>query len=183
MPRIFGDFCHLFSTGAGSTLGTIERRYAMTLLKNVLALSLSLTLAAPLLAKPKTVSLADLTPTAEQGEAADWVSKYLTRLHYASKPLDDAMSQEILKRYLDALDGEKVFFLKADIDGFEQRYATTLDDAIETRKLDGVYDIYKIYLKRLQERTEYSRALLKKGRAVGGQQGRTRRALAPAHQE
>jgi carboxyl-terminal processing protease len=128
-----------------------------------LALSLSLTLAAPLLAKPKTVSLADLTPTAEQGEAADWVSKYLTRLHYASKPLDDAMSQEILKRYLDALDGEKVFFLKADIDGFEQRYATTLDDAIETRKLDGVYDIYKIYLKRLQERTEYSRALLKKG--------------------
>ena len=120
----------------------------MNSLSKALLIALGLALAAPLLAKPKTVSLTDLTPTSEQGEAADWVSKYLTRLHYASKPLDDAMSQEILKRYIEALDSEKVFFLKADIDGFQQRYGTQLDQAIESRELDAVYDIYKIYLKR-----------------------------------
>jgi len=135
----------------------------MTLLKSALLVALGLAVVAPAFAKPKTISLADLTPTPEQGEAADWVSKYLTRLHYASKPLDDAMSREILKRYMDALDGEKVFFLKSDIAGFEQRYAIELDNAIERRKLDAVYEMYKVYLQRLRERTEYARALLSKG--------------------
>lgn len=135
----------------------------MNLLKNVLAIGLSVLLAGPLLAKPKTVSLADLAPTPDQGEAADWVAKYLTRLHYASKPLDDVMSREILKRYLEALDGEKVFFLKADIDSFEHKYATSFDEAIEQRHLDAVYDIYKLYLKRLRERTEFAQSLLPKG--------------------
>lgn len=131
--------------------------------KTALALSLALLLGGPVVAKPKTVSLADLTPTPSQGEAADWVSKYLTRLHYASQPLDDAMSQEILKRYLEALDSEKVFFLKADVDGFERKYATSLDDAIERRQLDAVFEIYRTYLQRLKERTDYSRSLLEKG--------------------
>ena len=131
--------------------------------KTALALSLALLLGGPVVAKPKTVSLADLTPTPSQGEAADWVSKYLTRLHYASQPLDDAMSQEILKRYLEALDSEKVFFLKADVDGFERKYATSLDEAIERRQLDAVFEIYRTYLQRLKERTDYSRSLLEKG--------------------
>ena len=135
----------------------------MKLLNRALLIALSLGLSGPLLAKPKTVSLADLSPTPAQGEAADWVSKYLTRLHYASKPLDDAMSQEILKRYVDSLDSEKVFFLKSDIDSFEKRYATNIDDAIERRELDVAFDIYKVYLKRLRERTEYARALLPDG--------------------
>ena len=131
--------------------------------KTALALSLALLLGSPVVAKPKTVSLADLTPTPSQGEAADWVSKYLTRLHYASQPLDDAMSQEILKRYLEALDSEKVFFLKADIDGFQRKYATSLDDAIERRQLDAVFDIYRTYLQRLRERTDHARSLLEDG--------------------
>ncbi|MBV6415104.1 MAG: carboxy terminal-processing peptidase [Xanthomonadales bacterium] len=131
--------------------------------KTALSLSLALLLGGPLLAKPKTVSLAELTPTPAQGEAAHWVSKYLTRLHYASKPLDDAMSAQILKRYIEALDSEKVFFLKADIEGFERRYASFLDDAIESRQLDVVYEIYKRYLQRLRERTDYARTLLDQG--------------------
>ncbi len=135
----------------------------MKLLNRALLIALTLAVGSPLLAKPKTVSLADLEPTPEQGEAADWVSKYLTRLHYASKPLDDAMSREILERYIDALDSEKVFFLKSDIDGFERRYGTTIDDAIERRELDLAFDIYKVYLKRLRERTEHARALLPAG--------------------
>lgn len=135
----------------------------MKFARSVLVIALGLSLALPLMAKPKMVSLADLTPTPEQGEAADWVAKYLTHLHYASKPLDDAMSHEILTRYIESLDSEKVFFLKSDVDGFTQRYADSLDDAIEQRQLEPVYEIYKTYLKRLNERTDYARGLLKKG--------------------
>lgn len=114
-------------------------------------------------AKPKAVSTAELTPTADQAEAATWVMRYLTRLHYASKPLDDAMSQEILRRYIEALDSEKLFFLASDVAEFERRYATTLDDAISREKLDPPFEMFKVYLQRLAERTEHARGLLKEG--------------------
>jgi carboxyl-terminal processing protease len=135
----------------------------MKLLKIAVAIALSLGVAMAAPAKPKAVDLADLTPTPAQAEAATWVKRYLTRLHYASKPLDDAMSREILRRYLESLDSEKVFFLAEDIRGFEAHYATSLDDAIEQEHLEAPFEIYKVYLKRLGERTEFSRKLLKKG--------------------
>ena len=111
----------------------------MNLLKNVLAIGLSVLLAGPLLAKPKTVSLADLAPTPDQGEAADWVAKYLTRLHYASKPLDDVMSREILKRYLEARDPEKIAVSHL-VDGMPQRmipneYLAMLEKASPLKRL------------------------------------------------
>lgn len=135
----------------------------MSKFATTLALALALGLSADIGAKPKSVSVADLTPTPEQAEAATWVKRYLTRLHYASKPLDDAMSREILKRYLEALDSEKVFFLAEDIQGFQTRYGDKLDDAIDEEHLEAPFEIYKVYLKRMQERTAYARALLKKG--------------------
>jgi carboxyl-terminal processing protease len=127
------------------------------------ALILALALVAPAFAKPKAVSEAELTPTERQAEAAVWVKRYLTRLHYASKPLDDAMSAEILKRYLSSLDSEKVFFLAEDIRAFEERYGTRLDDLIDSEQVDAPFEIFKVYRKRARERTEHARGLLKKG--------------------
>jgi carboxyl-terminal processing protease len=127
------------------------------------ALILALALAAPALAKPKAVSEAELTPTERQAEAAVWVKRYLTRLHYASKPLDDAMSAEMLKRYLSALDSEKVFFLAEDVRAFEASYGTRLDDLIEAEQVDAPFEIFKVYLERMRERTGHARGLLKKG--------------------
>jgi carboxyl-terminal processing protease len=127
------------------------------------ALILALALAAPAFAKPKAVSEAELTPTERQAEAAVWVKRYLTRLHYASKPLDDAMSAEMLKRYLSSLDSEKVFFLAEDIRDFEGRFGTQLDDLIESEQVDAPFEIFKVYLDRMRERTRHARGLLKKG--------------------
>lgn len=127
------------------------------------ALILALALAAPAFAKPKAVSEAELTPTERQAEAAVWVKRYLTRLHYASKPLDDAMSAEMLKRFLSSLDSEKVFFLAEDVRAFEESYGTRLDDLIESEQVDAPFEIFKVYLKRMRERTEHARGLLKKG--------------------
>jgi carboxyl-terminal processing protease len=57
-------------------------------------------------------------PVTAQAQAASMTAELLSRFHYAPKPLDDAMSQKIFDRYLKALDGEKLFFLKSDIDLF-----------------------------------------------------------------
>ncbi len=130
---------------------------------SLLAFAIALTLGSAVDAKPKTVDLAELKFTTEQTEAASWVARFLTRLHYASKPLDDAMSQEMLKRYIEALDSEKVFFLASDIQEFEVAYAKTLDDAIAREQLDAPFVIYRRYVQRLNERTDYARGLLEKG--------------------
>jgi len=135
----------------------------MKLKKYTVVTALALAMAGSLYAKPRTVDLAELAPTAEQAEAASWVMRYLTRLHYASKPLDDAMSQDILKRYIDSLDSEKLFFLASDIADFQTRFGTSLDEAIAKEQLEPPFEVYKLYLKRLQERTEFSRSLLDKG--------------------
>ncbi len=103
-----------------------------------------------------------IKPVDAQAQAAMWATRFLTRFHYKRVPLDDAMSAEILKRYEEALDAEKLFFLKSDIDGFA-RYQTGLDDAIYDQVLDPPFEMFRVYEQRVAERTEYSRSLLAKG--------------------
>jgi carboxyl-terminal processing protease len=109
---------------------------------------------------PKPV--AELKPTAAQQQAATWAARFLTRFHYKRVPLDDAMSAEILKRYLEALDGEKLFFTRADIDGFK-RWETALDDAIYDTNLEPAFAIFRTFLERVSERANYSISLLDAG--------------------
>ena len=75
-----------------------------------------------------------LAPTAEQAAAARMVYGILSdsRYVYRSKPLDDAMSREIHRRYLESLDGQKLFFTQADINRFDA-YRLRHDDAIKAQ--------------------------------------------------
>ena len=103
-----------------------------------------------------------LKANTEQGEAAVWATRFLTHFHYKPTPLDDAMSAQIFTRYLDALDGDRLFFTQADIDKFAP-YRTTLDDAIYDQDLAAPYAIFNIYEQRVGERVAYARGLLAKG--------------------
>ena len=103
-----------------------------------------------------------LAPTATEGRAARLVYGLLSdsAFHYRPEPLDDAMSAQIFKRYLDDLDGDKMFFTQADVDRFAP-YKTTLDDAIKSEHLQPAFDIFALYLKRVDERVAFARSLLK----------------------
>ncbi len=109
--------------------------------------------------KPSTLPL---KPTETQADAAQLSARFLTRFHYAAKPLDDAMSRHIYKAYLDFLDGEKVFFTEADLKAY-QPLETTLDDAIWNRDLSGPFDLFNSYVQHAVERMNYARSLLPKG--------------------
>lgn len=116
-------------------------------------------------AKPhKSGELPQLAPDDAQGHAAIWATRFLTRFHYKRMALDDAMSAEILKRYLDGFDSERLFFLASDIQAFDA-YRTKLDDALYDGRegLDPPYAIFRVYRQRVQERTAYARVLLKQG--------------------
>ena len=129
---------------------------------------LALALAAPvaLLARPSddktATSVIAAGPTVDQATTARIVYGLLSDSRYAYRPraLDDALSQDVFKRYLDALDGSKMFFTAADVAKFSQ-YKTSLDDAIKSGKLDPAYAIFATYKQRVAERSAYSRNQLK----------------------
>ena len=127
---------------------------------------LSLALAAPLalLARADSAPLAGISaaPTADQSTTSKLVYGLLSDSRYAYRPraLDDALSEDIFKRYLEALDGGKQYFTAADIEKFGP-YKTELDDAIRSGELAPAYDIFGVYKQRVGERIAYARALLK----------------------
>lgn len=131
--------------------------------KQISWLMLSLPLVFPLsvfAAKPGEAQ-GPLKPTAEQAQAADVSGQYLSRYHYRSVPLDDAMSIKILERYLKSLDGEKILFVQTDIDQFS-KFNTTLDDAIKGGDLSAPFIMFSLYQQRINERYTYARDLLKR---------------------
>jgi carboxyl-terminal processing protease len=102
-----------------------------------------------------------LEPTSNQQKAAYWTSLLLQRTHYKAVPLDDAMSKEIFKRFLETLDGEHWFLLQSDIKTLS-KFEFGLDDAISEQDLKPPFEIYKIYRQRVAERTAFARNLATK---------------------
>jgi carboxyl-terminal processing protease len=105
---------------------------------------------------------ASLAPTSEQAQTAMWTTRYLTRFHYKRVPLDDAMSAQLFDRYLEALDGDKLFLLAGDVQRFGA-WRTGLDDAIYDGELEPPFAIFRTYLQRVAERTAHARGLLAAG--------------------
>ena len=103
-----------------------------------------------------------LKPTSEQAQAALLATRFLTRFHYKAEPLDAAMSQKIFDRYFDSLDGDRLFFLQADVDRFAPD-RDKLGDDIYDENLSVPFAIFNLYEQRVTERTAYARNLLKKG--------------------
>ncbi|WP_374556257.1 carboxy terminal-processing peptidase [Thermomonas sp.] len=129
----------------------------------LIALTLGLALAAPLALLAGSGDLAlSAGPTRDQATTAQMVHGLLSDSRYAYRPraLDDALSREVLVEYLKTLDPGKVFLTAQDVAGF-QRYATTLDDAIKTGKVDPAWSIFATYRQRVEDRIGYARGLLK----------------------
>ena len=79
--------------------------------------------------------------------------------HYTKRPLNNEFSELILHQYLHALDPQKIYLLKFDINQFESnRYY--FDDFLNEGNLDEVFLIFKRFQERLQDRTEYAKSLL-----------------------
>lgn len=102
-----------------------------------------------------------MAPTEAQAGAAYMVYGLLSDSRYAYRPLnlDDKLSVDIFRRYLDALDGQKLFFTQADINRF-QPYKATLDDSIKAQNLSAPYDIFGTYARRVDQRVAFARGLL-----------------------
>ena len=109
----------------------------------------------------RTAALPDAS-NADQATTSKLVYGLLSdsRYVYRARALDDAMSQDMFKRYLDMLDGGKLFFTAQDITAFAP-YKTRLDDAVRSGEMDPAFAIFARYKQRVDERVAYARGLLK----------------------
>jgi carboxyl-terminal processing protease len=97
----------------------------------------------------------------DAGQVQISVGRLLEQGHYSRKKLDDRISQQLLKNYLDALDYNRLFFTQKDVDGFNSKYGTTLDDDILLGNPEPAYRIYEIYKKRVETRVAMAKDLVK----------------------
>jgi carboxyl-terminal processing protease len=89
------------------------------------------------------------------GETAANLLKELKDKHYSGITFDDNFSSIIFDKYLDNLDGSKLYLLKNDIDEIAL-YRYRLDDTLQAGSVEPGFAIYNIYYKRLLERLIYA---------------------------
>jgi carboxyl-terminal processing protease len=96
-----------------------------------------------------------LDPKATDAATTVVTSKILESSQFAHRQLDDELARKFLDRYLDALDGAHLVFLKSDIEEFTKKQP---DLAEATRKQGDsslAHFIFKRYLERLDQRIAF----------------------------
>ncbi len=105
---------------------------------------------------------AGVSASPDSGQVALAVARWLEQAHYTRKKLDDEMSARLLKTYLELLDYNRLYFTQQDVDEFESKYATRLDDAIFRGDLSAAREIFARFKQRVEERTASNKKLVKK---------------------
>jgi len=78
------------------------------------------------------------------------VSVVLDRLHYDPKIIDDDFSKSVYNDYIKAIDPQKRFFLKSDIEKFDQ-YELLIDDQIKSSSIDFFNLTYETLMSRVDD--------------------------------
>ena len=96
-----------------------------------------------------------LEPEPRHEDIGALVTQFIQKSHYNDIAVDDALSSRVMDRYIESLDGNRMYLTQSDIDFFEQ-YRYELDDMIKSRPLDAVYDMFSVYRTRVRERFEFA---------------------------
>ncbi len=114
---------------------------------------------APVWAVKQLVPVSELHPTEEQQQTAHVIVKVIDKYHYKDVVLDDLMSKDILRRYFDALDPNRSFFLANDIRRFAI-YEDKLDDYLSNARIEPAFEIFRTYRQRVGEAIGHAQDLL-----------------------
>ena len=100
-----------------------------------------------------------LSPEKQHNRATKLITHFLDKYHYKEFDVNNALSDEILKAYLEALDPNRSYFYQKDIDSF-QIFRFKLDDAITKSELSAPFQMFRLYQARVDERVLYALELL-----------------------
>ncbi len=100
-------------------------------------------------------------PEPDFRKVASNVGNLLETAHFSKRHLDDSVSKQFLKNYLERLDYNHLFFTQKDVDNFTAKYATVLDDDISAGNTKPALEIYEIFKKRVDDRVAKVKESLK----------------------
>jgi len=103
--------------------------------------------------------IVDLAIGEKHSEISQRVTRIMEDLHYSKPRVDNSLSSAILDRYLDTLDGNRLYLLHSDYTSFG-RYRYELDERARNGELQPVFDIFNVFRARTEERVAYAIALL-----------------------
>ena len=106
--------------------------------------------------------LVSLSPLDIHPRTSLTIVEQLRHNHYLKKPLDDQVSSEIFEKYLDMLDGAKIYFLDEDVRSLE-KHRYLLDDALVRGNLEPAFEVFNLYQQRLNGRLEFLLSELENG--------------------
>ena len=106
----------------------------------------------------QTLAVVTLVPTSAQEEAGKYISQSLQQNHYRKISVNDSLSQQILNRYIDNLDGSKSYFVASEVESLHKIYGNRLDDEFLAGKSTSGFATYNFFLKRAKEKMRFMRA-------------------------
>ncbi len=107
--------------------------------------------------EPDTTGI--LSPEQKHFRSTLLISSLLNQHHYRKVAVNDSLSSVIYDKFINSIDPNKEYFLRADIDYFE-KYRLQLDDDIKKGNLDVPFQIFRIYRERATDRVAYALELL-----------------------
>lgn len=108
----------------------------------------------------RDVALSSLAPTPEHEQATAIIMQLMQRYHYKPVRVGDELSGQIFDRYLESFDPQKSFLLASDVEGINE-YREKFDDALRRGRLTPVFEIFKLFRSRVEERAAFAQSLLK----------------------
>ena len=87
------------------------------------------------------------------------ITQMVEQYHISQGSIDDNISSKMLDRYIEEWDPQKNYFLKSDIEQWEN-YRKQLDDLIKQGDVSFAFEVFKHFVKRLDERVEYAHKLI-----------------------
>lgn len=100
--------------------------------------------------KPTT----NISPTASQSITTIDILDKLQKRHYRELQIDNAVSQQFLKDYLESLDPAHLYFYSSDIEQFNKN-SLKHDDFLKKGNLKPGFEIYELYRARVDARLEW----------------------------
>jgi carboxyl-terminal processing protease len=106
-------------------------------------------------AAPTSVGDAQLVPSAKHEKIGELVTEFVQKSHYEHSSVDDKLSALVLDRYIESLDGNRMYLLKSDVDAF-QKYRHQLDDMVRSEPMDPIFDMFEVYRTRARDRLNFA---------------------------
>ena len=112
----------------------------------------------PLAAATASSAVVRLRPTEAEIDAAKYIRQYLLRNHYRKISVNDSLSQQIFKRYLDNLDGSRSCFVASEVENLQKFYGKRLGEEFLYGKTNAGFAIYNFFMRRAKEKMRFMKA-------------------------